>query len=73
MKKSILSFSCAIGLSILGFSQPAFGGRKTISRTGPNGNSQETIRTFDDGLQATNHTGSNGNLQVTTRTFERGE
>ena len=68
MQKSILSFSCAIGLAILGFSQPTLAGQQTTTRTGPDGNSQVTTRTFEDGQQTTTRTGPDGNSQVTTRT-----
>jgi hypothetical protein len=45
MRKSILSFSFAIGLVFLEFSQAALAGQQTTTRTGPNGNSQTTTRT----------------------------
>ena len=45
MRKSIFSLSFALGLAFLGFSQAAFAGEKTTTRTGPNGNSTTTTRT----------------------------
>ena len=48
MKKSILSFSFALGLALLGLSGTAFA-QQTTTRTGPSGNSQTTTRTAGDG------------------------
>ena len=45
MRKSIFSLSFALGLAFLGFSQAAFAGEQTTTRTGPNGNSTTTTRT----------------------------
>jgi hypothetical protein len=73
MQKSILSFSFAIGLTFLGFSQAAFADRLTTTRTGPNGNTQVTTRTPGNNQQTTTRTGPNGNTQVTTRTSGNGQ
>jgi hypothetical protein len=69
MQKSILSLSISIGLLVVGFSQTAFA-QQTTTRTGPNGNSQVTNRTYNgNGQQTTTRTGPNGNTGVTNRTF----
>lgn len=72
MRKSILSFSCALGLALLGMGSAAFA-QQTTTRTGPNGNSQTTTRTAGNGQQTTTRTGSNGNSQTTTRTAGDGQ
>ena len=68
MRKSIFSLSFALGLAFLGFSQAAFAGEQTTTRTGPNGNSATTTRTWGNGQQTTTRTGPNGNSTTTTRT-----
>jgi hypothetical protein len=70
MRKSILSFSFAIGLAMLGLSEAAFAQQTTV-RTGSNGNSQITTRTAGNGQQTTIRTGPHGNSQTTTRTINR--
>ena len=64
MQKSIVSFSCAIGLAIVGFSQPTLAGQRTTTRTGPYGNSSVTTRTYGHGQKTTTRTGSYGNSSV---------
>ena len=73
MRKSILSLSIALGLACFGFSQAAFAGQQTTTRTGPNGRSQVTNRTYGNGQQTTTRTGPNGNSQVTNRTYGNGQ
>jgi len=70
MRKSILSFSFAIGLALLGLSDAASAQQTTV-RTGSNGNSQTTTRSAANGQQTTVRTGPNGNSQTTTRTINR--
>jgi uncharacterized protein (UPF0333 family) len=72
MQKSILSLSISIGLLVIGFSQTAFA-QQTTTRTGPNGNSQVTNRTYGNGQQTTTRTGPKGNSQVTNRTYGNGQ
>jgi hypothetical protein len=64
MQKSILSLSISIGLVIVGFGQTTFAGQETTTRTGPNGNSAVTNRTYGGGSQTTTRTGPNGNSAV---------
>jgi hypothetical protein len=73
MQKSILTFSLALSLACLGFGQTAIAGQQTTTRTGPNGNSQVTNRTFGNGQQTTTRTGPNDNSQVTNRTISNGQ
>ncbi len=74
MQKSILSLSITLGLVILGFDQTAFAGQATTTRTGPNGNSASTNRTYGGGSQTTTRTGPNGNSAVTNinRSYSNG-
>ena len=67
MRKSILSFSCALGLALLGMGGSAFA-QVTTTRTGPNGNTQTTSTTASDGQVTTTRTGPNGRSQTTTHT-----
>jgi hypothetical protein len=71
MKNSILNLTLAIGLLTLGFVQTAFAGEQTTTRTGPNGNTQTTNRTYGNGQQNTTRTGLKGNSQVTNRSLSR--
>jgi uncharacterized protein (UPF0333 family) len=73
MRKSILNLSLALGFVVLGFGQAAFAGQQTTTRTGPNGNSQVTNRTYGNGQQTTTRTGPNGKAQVTNRTYGNGQ
>ena len=67
MRKSILSFSCALGLALLGMGGSAFA-QLTTTRTGPNGNTHTTSTTASDGQVTTTRTGPNGRSQTTTHT-----
>jgi hypothetical protein len=73
MSKSILSLSVALGLTLLGFNQAAFAGQQTTTRTGPNGKTQITNRTYGNGQQTTTRTGPYGNTQTTNRTYGNGQ
>ena len=68
MRKSIFSLSFALGLAFLGFSQAAFAGEQTTTRTDPYGNSVNTIRTGGNGQLNTTRTGPYGNSVNTIRT-----
>lgn len=70
MQKSILCFSLSLGLSILGLNSAAFA-QQTTTRTGPNGNTQTTNRSWGNGQQTTTRTSPNGNTQTTNRTIKR--
>jgi hypothetical protein len=72
MQKSIFSFTLIIGLVALGFSHTAFAGQKT-TRTGSNGNSQVTNRSYGNGQQTTTRTGPNGKTQTTNRSYGNGQ
>jgi hypothetical protein len=72
MQSSILGLSLAFGVAIFSFSQAALA-QQTTTRTGPNGNTQTTIRTLENGQQTTTRTGPNGNTQTTNRTSENGQ
>jgi hypothetical protein len=72
VKKSILSVSFALGLSLFGLSQASFA-QQTTTRTGPNGNTQTTTRAVSNGQQTTTRTGPYGNTQTTTRTVSNGQ
>ena len=67
MRKSILSFSCALGLALLGMGVSAFA-QVTTTLTGPNGNTHTTSTTASDGQVTTTRTGPNGRSQTTTHT-----
>jgi hypothetical protein len=72
MRKTIISLSI-LGFTVLGLGQAAFAGQQTTTRTGPNGNTQTTNRTYGNGQQTTTRTGSNGNTQTTKRTYGNGQ
>jgi hypothetical protein len=72
MHKSILSFSFALGLAFFTLNGAAFAQQTTV-RTGPNGNSQTTNRTWGNGQQTTTRTSPNGNSQTTNRTWGNGQ
>jgi hypothetical protein len=73
MQKSIFNLVLAIGLATLGFTQTAFAGQQTTTRTGLKGNSQVTNRSYGNGQQTTTRTGLKGNSQVTNRTYGNGQ
>ena len=73
MKKSALGTIAALSLVILSFSEPAFAGQQATVRTGRNGRSFSTERTYGDGQQTTVRAGSNGNTQTTERTYGDGQ
>jgi len=69
MKKLI--FVLPLALSLVLFSQQEAWSQRTVTRTGPNGNSQTTIRTrTGTGQQTTTRTGSGGNSATTTRSTD---
>ena len=70
MQKSILCLSLSLGLSLLGLNSTAFA-QQTTTRTGPNGNTQTTNRTWGNGQQSTTRTGPNGNSQTTIRRINK--
>jgi type IV secretory pathway VirB6-like protein len=72
VKKSILSISFVLGLSLVSFSQASFA-QQTTTRSGPNGNTQTTTRAAGNGQQTTTRTAPNGNTQTTTRTAGNGQ
>jgi hypothetical protein len=69
MQKSIFNLALAIGFATLGFTQTAFAGQQTTTRTGPYGNSQVTNRTYGNGQQTTTRTGPKGRTQTTNRSI----
>ncbi|PSB56774.1 hypothetical protein [Chamaesiphon polymorphus] len=71
MYKSTIALSISLGLVILGFCQTTLAGSQTTTRTGPNGNSAVTNRTYGNGSQTTTRTGPNGNSAVTNRSFRK--
>jgi hypothetical protein len=81
MQKSIFSLVLAIlpwigfanGLTTIGFTQTAFAGQQTTTRTGARGNSQVTNRTYGNGQQNITRMGPRGNSQVTNRTYGNGQ
>ena len=72
MRNSILSFSCALGLALLGMGGSAFA-QLTTTRTGPNGNTHTTSTTASDGQVTTTHTSPNGNTHTTSTTASDGQ
>jgi hypothetical protein len=72
MSKSIVKLTLVLGFIACGFTQTAFAGQQTTTRTGPKGNSQVTNRAYGNGAQTTTRTGPKGNSQVTNRTYGNG-
>jgi hypothetical protein len=73
MQKSILNLTLAIGLLTLGFTETALADRLTTTRTGPNGNTLTTNRSYDNGQLTTTRTGPNGNTLTTNRRYGNGQ
>jgi hypothetical protein len=65
--KSLLSLSL-IGLALTAFTPSVLAGQ-TTTRTGANGKTQTTNRTYGNGQQTTTRTGANGKTQTTNRTY----
>lgn len=70
MRKSIFSLSLVLGFMLVGFGQAALAGGRTVERTGPEGNSRTTERTWEDGDQTVERTGPEGNSRTTERTVD---
>jgi hypothetical protein len=73
MQKSILNLTLSIGLLTLGFTQTAFAGQLNTTRTGPNGNTITTNRSYGNGQLNTTRTGPNGNTTTTNRRYSNGQ
>jgi invasion protein IalB len=73
--KSAVAFSVTV--SLIALASPAALAQQTTTRTGPNGRSQVTTRSFqgtrESGQQTTTRTGPSGGTQTTTRTYGNGQ